>query len=147
VPVWALAVLFLLAVGIPFVALMILGFRILIPNSKSFGKVFNYSLFVVWVISIFALITIGIKQTTEVAFEEKVSETQHIQIQPTDTLYINLSGNDKFDNRNRHTNFKLVLDENENEVMYSNNIKLHLNKTKESQPYVVVNKIAGGNSL
>lgn len=147
VPVWALAVLFLLAVGIPFVALMILGFRILIPNSKSFGKVFNYSLFVIWVISIFVLITIGIKQTTEFAFEEKVSETQHIQIQPTDTLHINLSGNDRFDNRNRHTNFKLVLDETETEVMYSNNIKLHLRKTKESQPYVVVNKIAGGNSL
>lgn len=147
IPVWVLALLFLLAVGIPFVALLILGFRILIPNSKSFGKIFNYTLFVIWVISILALITIGIKQTTEVAFEEKVSETQHIYIQPADTLHINLSGNDRFNNSNRHTNFKLVLDENEKEVMYSNNIKLHFRKTKETQPYVVVNRIAGGNSL
>lgn len=147
VPVWVLGILFLLAIGIPFVAFLMLGFRILIPNSKPSGNIFKYSMFGIWIISVITLIIVGVRQATEVAFEERVSETQYIQIQPTDKLYINLSGNDRFSNSNRHKNFKLVLDINEKEVMYSNNIKLYFRKTKESQPYVVVSKIAEGNSL
>src|SRR5690606_36483945 len=42
VPVWVLVILFFLAIGIPFLGLLILGFRILISNSKSIGKVFKY---------------------------------------------------------------------------------------------------------
>src|SRR5690554_2109102 len=147
IPIWILIMLFFFVVGIPFLALLILGFRILIPNSKSFGSVFRYSMLAIWILSLIALIVVGIRQATEVAFEEKVSETQYINAQPNDTLYINLSGNNKFDDSKKYTNFKLVLDETEKEVMYSNNLKIYFKKTKESQPYVVVNKIAGGSSL
>lgn len=147
VPIWILVVLFFLAIGIPFFAMLILGFRILIPNSKSFGSVFKYSMFGVWIISIIALIIVGVKQATEVAFEEKTSQTQIVNIQPTDTLLINFQLNKKFDQSYKYSDFRLILDENNNEVIYSNQVKMYLYKTKETQPYVVINKQAQGNSL
>lgn len=147
VPIWVLVILFFLAIGIPFLGLLILGFRILITNSKPLGKVFKYSMFGVWIISIIALIVVGVRQATEIAFEEKVSQTHLINIQPTDTLQISLAENNRFKKANRYTDFKLVLDQNENEVLYSNNVKLYFKKTKKSQPYIVIDQFAGGNSL
>lgn len=147
VPVWVLVILFFLAIGIPFLGLLILGFRILISNSKSLGKVFKYSMFGIWIVSVIALIVIGIRQATEIAFEEKVSQTHLINIQPIDTLKVSLSENSRFKNSNRYTDFKLVLDQNEKEVLYSNNVKLYFKKSKKNQPYIIVNQFAGGNSL
>jgi len=147
IPVWALIILFFFAIGIPFVALLILGFRILISNSKPLGSVFKYSMFGVWIISIIALIIVGVRQAAETAFEEKVIEKHYINIQSNDTLYVDWSENRNFSNSNRYGSFKLVLDENEKEVMFSNNVKLYINRTKESQPYVIVNRLAEGNSL
>ena len=147
VPVWVLVILFFLAIGIPFLGLLILGFRILISNSKSIGKVFKYSMLGIWIVSVIALIVIGIRQATEIAFEEKVSQTHLINTQPSDTLKVSFSENNRFKNSNRYTDFKLVLDQNEKEVLYSNNVKLYLKKSKKNQPYIIVNQFAGGNSL
>src|SRR5690554_1571308 len=147
VPIWVLVILFFLSIGIPFFALLILGFKILITNSKSFGKAFNYSMFGVWIISIIALIAIAIKQATEVAFEEKTNQTQVVNIQPNDTLLISLRSHSKNTNSYKFSKFKLMLDEKNNEVIYSNQVKIYLHSTKEAQPYAVINKKAEGNSL
>ncbi len=147
VPIWNLVILFFLAIGIPFFALLILGFKILIPNSKSFGRVFNYSMFGVWIISIIALIILGVKQATEMAFEEKTSQTQIVDVQPNDTLFVNLHSNTANKGTYKFSDFKLILDEKNNEVIYSNQVKIYLYPTKEAQPYVVINKKAEGNSL
>lgn len=147
IPIWILAILLFLVIGIPFFSLLILGFRILIPNSKSFGKVFRYSMLGIWIISLIVLIVVGVRQATEVAFEEKATETQYLNVHPTDTLFITLNENNRYSNSKKYTTFKLVLDDEEKESLYSNNFKLHFKRTEESQPYVVVNKNAGGNSL
>lgn len=147
VPIWVLMILFFFAFGIPFVVLLILGFRILISNSKPVSNIVKYLMFSVWVISIIALIVVGVRQATEVAFEEKTVEKHYINIPTNDTLHINFTKNNKIDNSSGYTNFKLVLDENEKEVMFSNKVKLYIHKTKESQPYVILHKYAEGNSL
>lgn len=144
VPVWSLVLLFLLAIGIPLLALLILGFRILITNSKPLSKVFKYSLLGIWIISLIALTIIGVRQATEVAFEEKVSITQDVNLQANDTLKITISSNPKF---SRKSDFKLVLDENNKETIYSGQVHYYIHKTNEAMPFVIVNKLAGGNSL
>lgn len=146
-PIWALVILFFLSIGIPFFVLLILGLKILIPNSKSFGKMFNYSMLGVWITSVIALIIISVKQATEVAFNEKSSQTQVMyHIEPHDTLRINLNSHPNHRSRS-FTDFKLILDEKNTEVIYSNQVKIYLYKTKEALPYVILNKKAEGNSL
>lgn len=147
VPVWILAILFLFAIGIPLIGLFILGLKMLISNSKSLNNTVKYTLFGLWFVSVIALAIVGVRQLKETAFEQNVSETQYVNVQPNDTLHINMAGNPRFENSNRYKNFKLVLDENEKEIMYSNNIKLNIQKTRENQPYVVIKRLAGGNSL
>lgn len=148
-PIWLLVILFFLAIGIPFVALLLLGFRILIPNSKSFGNIFRYSMFVIWVISIISLITIAIRQASEVAFEEKASEKQLLFVQSQDTLKFDIVSNNKYDNYDNYdyTGYRLILDQNDNEVIFSNRVYFYIRKTNEEQPFMVINKQAEGNSL
>ena len=146
VPVWVLGILFLLAIGIPFVAFLMLGFRILIPNSKPSGNIFKYSMFGIWIISVIALIIVGVRQATEIAFDGNVSEQQVINIQPTDTLFINLQSNKKYESH-KYSEFRLVLDENDKEIIFSSYVNYYIQKTKETQPYVIINKMAEGNSL
>ena len=145
-PIWLLVSLFFLAIGIPFVSLLLLGFRILIPNSKSFGNIFKYAMFVIWVIAIISLITIGIRQASEVAFEEKVSEKHMLFVEPRDTLKLAIASHNKYD-RYDYTDFRLMLDQNDNEVIFSNRVYFYIRKTNEVQPYMVINKQAEGNSL
>ncbi len=145
-PIWLLVILFFLAIGIPFVALLLLGFRILIPNSKSFGNIFRYSMFVIWVIAVISLITIAVRQASEVAFEEKTSEKQMLFVQPQDTLKLDILSNNKYDNYD-YTDYRLILDQNDNEIIFSNRVYFYIRKTNEKQPFIVINKQAEGNSL
>ncbi len=145
-PIWVLVILFLLAIGIPLLALLILGFRILISNSKPLSRVFKYSLLGVWIISLIALTIIGVRQATEVAFEEKSSIHQPINLQANDTLEISITTNPKFES-SRLSDFRLVLDESDKETIYSSQVSYYIRKTNEAMPYVVINKFAGGNSL
>lgn len=144
-PIWLLVVLFFLAIGIPFISLLLLGFKILIPNSKSFGNIFRYSMFVIWVIAIISLITIGIRQASEVAFEEKTSEKHLLFVQPGDTLNFDIVSNNNEDYD--YTGYRLMLDQNDNEVIFSNSVYFYIRKTNEEQAYMVINKQAEGNSL
>jgi phage shock protein PspC (stress-responsive transcriptional regulator) len=145
-PIWLLVILFSLAIGIPFVSLLLFGFRILIPNSKPFGNIFRYSMFVIWIIAIISLITIAIRQVSEVAFEEKISEKQLLFVQPQDTLKFEILSNNNYDHYD-HTDYRLILDQNDNEVIFSNRIYFYIRKTNEKQPFIVINKQAEGNSL
>ena len=44
------------------------------------------------------------------------------------------------------TDFKFTADENDKEVIYSNNVKIHLMKTDESKPFIQIEKTANGRS-
>lgn len=145
-PIWLLAVLFFLAIGIPFVSLLLLGFKILIPNSKPFGYIFRYSMFVIWLISIISLIVIGLRQASEVAFEEKTTEKHSVFVEPRDTLKFDIVSNNTYDNYD-YTDYRLMLDQDDNEIIFSNRVYFYIRKTNEPQAYMVINKQSEGNSL
>src|SRR3970282_2771069 len=87
-PIWSFGLLMFFAVGIPFFFLTLLGFKLLSPTMKSIGNIAKYTLLALWIIAIAILISIGIKQASEVAFEGKTVQKETINLTPNNTLFV-----------------------------------------------------------
>lgn len=148
IPLWLVGVLFFLAIGIPFFFLFILGLKLLSSSVKSIGNIAKYSLIAIWAISVAALIVFGVKQATEVAFDNKEVVKQNIELSPGDTLKVKFRFNDYFakDVYRRH-DYIFTQDESNNEVIYSNNVSFEVIYTDEKTPYLQIEKQARGRSI
>ncbi|MDR6967993.1 phage shock protein PspC (stress-responsive transcriptional regulator) [Flavobacterium arsenatis] len=147
-PVWTFGLLMLFSVGIPFFYLMVLGFKLLIPDMKSLGNVFNYTFLALWIISIALIISLSIKQATQFAFEGKSVKKEVLQLNPTDTLQIKFKYNESFANDiHDYDNYRLVQDSTNTEMIFSSDVRIRIMKTDEKQPYIQIVKEADGESL
>ncbi|MBO9586091.1 MAG: PspC domain-containing protein [Flavobacterium sp.] len=147
-PLWSFGLLMFFAVGIPFFFLTLLGFKLLSPNLKSIGNITKYTLLALWIISIAILASIGIKQATELSSDNKVVEKKVLAIKPTDTLYIKFRYNNYYTKSlNHYREFEFVQDSANNELIYSNDVRLHILHTDESTPFMQIEKSARGNSF
>jgi len=147
-PIWVFGLLMFLGVGIPFFFLTLLGFRLLSPSMKSIGSIAKYTLLALWILAIAALISIGIQQASEVAYEGKTIKKETLNILPTDTLQIEFRYNENYTNDLDDTNnFRFVQDDSKNEVIYSNNIHFEIEKTGEKAPYIQIERRARGKSF
>jgi len=147
-PVWFFGLLFYLAVSIPSVFVLLLGIKIIAPNSKSIGSIAKYLLLAIWIIAIGILISIGVKQASEYAYDGRVFEKQTINLNPKDTLYIKFKNNDYYSNDiNDYADFKVTKDSLNQDVVYSNGISFQIEKTDENLPFIKINKEAQGNSF
>lgn len=147
-PVWTFGLLMLFAVGIPFFYLMVLGFKLLIPDMKSLGNVFNYTFLALWIISIALIISISIKQATQFAFEGKNVNKEILKLSPTDTLQIKFKYNESFANDiYDYDNYRLVQDSTNTEMIFSSDVRVKIMKTDEKQAYIQIIKEADGESL
>jgi hypothetical protein len=147
-PIWAFGLLMFFAVGIPFFFMTLLGFRLLSPNMKSIGSIAKYTLLALWIIAIAILISIGIQQASEVAYEGKTIKKETLNILPTDTLQIQFRYNENYTNDlDDNDNFRFVQDDSKNEVLYSNNIHFEIDKTDEKAPYIQIERMARGKSF
>jgi phage shock protein PspC (stress-responsive transcriptional regulator) len=146
-PLWVQGILFILVFGIPFFFLLLLGLKLLVNNLKSIGNVATYTLIATWVIASGIAISLGINEATQMAFEGKVIQKEEIILMPTDTLYIKFKNND-FYSKNTHngTDFRLTQDENNKDIIYSNNISIEIMETDEAIPYIQIEKLANGKS-
>lgn len=148
IPLWAFGLLTFLAIGIPFFFFLLLGLKLLVSNMKSLGAAVKYSLLAIWIFAVGSLVVIGIKQSTESAFEGKVVTKETINIQPTDTLQIKFVSNDFFSkNVDEHEDFIFTQDSAKNEVIYSNQISFEIKSTDKTQPYLQIEKLADGKSF
>src|SRR5690606_19896799 len=119
----------------------------LLSNMRPVGNYFKISLLAVWIDSIITLAYFGIKLATEKGHEGKTVQKEEILIQPTDTLHVKMLFNDYFTkNVKNRESVKLTHDQNNNEIIYSNNVRLHLMKTENETPYIQVEKRANGKS-
>ncbi|MFN3640597.1 MAG: PspC domain-containing protein, partial [Flavobacterium sp.] len=119
-PLWALGLIIFFAVGIPFFAFLMLGLRLLISNMKPFNNVITYTLVALWIVSLSILITFGVSQANERAFEGKLHQKEYISITTTDTLEIKMRYNEQFSNDVFYrTNFDLVQSVEGNDKIYS----------------------------
>ncbi|WP_149206289.1 PspC domain-containing protein [Flavobacterium johnsoniae] len=147
-PLWSFGLLMFFAVGIPFFFLTLLGFKLLSPNLKSIGNITKYTLLAIWIIAIAVLVSIGIKQATEISHDNKIIEKKAFNINPTDTLYVKFRYSDYYaKSLNHYREFEFVQDSANNELIYSNDVRLHVLHTDEKAPFVQIEKSARGNSF
>lgn len=145
VPLWLLSILLFIAIAIPFFFLFILGLKILVDNLKSIGKAAKLTLLGLWLIAVFSLITIGVFQTIERSNEGNVIYTEELNIKPGDTLYLAMNNNVRYDkDAVRSSGFSLKYNENDEQVIYSNNIRLIVRSTKDSTASLMLSKKAKG---
>jgi phage shock protein PspC (stress-responsive transcriptional regulator) len=147
-PVWSFGLLMFLAVGIPFFFLAILGFKLLAPNMKFLGNIAKYTLLALWLIAVSLAISIGIKQASAFAVNGRSVQKETINLKPTDTLLIKFKHNDYFaknvDDRN---DFMITQDSLNNDIIYSNDVSIRIEKSEEKYAYVQIEKEAKGKSL
>jgi phage shock protein PspC (stress-responsive transcriptional regulator) len=142
-----IGLLFFFAIGIPFFFLLILGLKIINTNLKSIGNVTKYTLLGIWLIAVAILISLGINQAQEVAFDNKVIQKQQINISPKDTLKISFKSNTYYSNHSKHHGgLNIVEDSLSKKLIYSNDISFEVLPTEERLPYVQIEKRANGKS-
>ena len=147
-PIWFFGLLFYLAVSIPSVFVILLGIKIVAPNSNSIGSIAKYVLLAIWIIAIGILKSIGVKQASEYAYDGRVYEKQTINLNLKDTLFIKFKSNDYYSkDSNDYTEFNVTKDSLNQDVVYSNSISFEIEKTDALLPYIKINKEAKGNSF
>ncbi len=144
-PLWIQGILFVLVFGIPFFFLLILGLKLLVTNLKSIGNVAKYTLLALWIIALGIAISLGVKEASQLAYEGKVVQKETINIKPTDTLFLKFKNNDYYSkNIDDQEDFLVTQDENNNEIIYSNDVSIQIMKTDALLPYLQIEKIAKG---
>lgn len=147
-PIWSFGLLMFFAVGIPFFFMTLLGFKLLSPNTKTIGNIAKYTLLAVWIIAVAIAISIGIKQATEISYDNKAVEKKAISITANDTLFVKFRYNDYYaKDLDHHKDFEFVQDSANNDLIYSNDVRLHVLHTDEATPYIQIEKSARGNSF
>jgi hypothetical protein len=146
-PMWVQGILVLFVFGIPFFFLLILGLKLLVNNLKSIGNIAKYTLLATWIIAMGIAISLGVNEASQFAFEGKTVQKQELILNPTDTLLIKFKNNDFYSKNVHHeTDFKITQDENNKEVIYSNNISIEIMETDLPSAYIQIEKTAKGKS-
>ncbi|MGK4569140.1 PspC domain-containing protein [Flavobacterium sp. 3HN19-14] len=147
-PIWVLGLLLLFAFGIPLFCLALLGFKLLITNMKSIGSPAKYTLIALWVLSVGMLVTLGIKQASEFAFEGNVMKKEALALNTADTLLVKFRRSEQFSNNiHDHRDFMITTDSTGARIIYSDNIRFRIERTDEKQAYLEIGKQAQGSSI
>ncbi|TFG76198.1 MAG: PspC domain-containing protein, partial [Flavobacteriales bacterium] len=135
-PVWIVSLMAFFAIGIPFFFLLYLGLKILVTNLKSIGNIAKFSLLGLWLISIIALIVMGVRQAAAHAYTGSVTQGEELYMENLqDTLNIELvsSSFEYADHRNVSVDgMTISTDENGAEVFVSKDVRFHIKKSKDS---------------
>ena len=146
--IWIISLLSFFAIGIPFFFLFILGLRILVKKLRSLGRTSILVLVAVWILSVLGLVFFGIKQATEFAFDGKVVDSRSLPVSSGDTLYIEMIRNSNFNSDlSFHSgDFNLDFDENNQKVLWSDDVEIIVRSTSDSIARIEIMKFAEGSS-
>lgn len=144
-PLWAIGIFVLFAVGIPFFALFILGLKLIVPNLRPVNKVVSTSLWLLWLLAIIGLIYVGVQQSQMRAYNGNVVGERVFTIPTSDTLYITMKGNSYYGiDLSQKSGLQSRLDEHDKEVLFSTDIRLQIRPTNDSVGKIIVEKSARG---
>ena len=148
VPLWLVSLSIFFAIGIPFFVLFILGLKMLITNLKSIGTTAKIVLFITWIASIVALGIFGVRMANEQAYDgDSITETT-LPVRIGDTLKVRMNADNQYSAYvYRHGGLKFKYNENDEKVIYSNDIRLVVKSTTDSVAKLVIEKHAEGNSF
>jgi hypothetical protein len=148
-PIWFLSLLTFVLIAIPFFFLFALGLRILSNNSKSIGKTTKLSLLGIWIVTLLVAIFFGTRQFMNSAYDGTVTNSQEIYYSTSDTLEIKMVDNKDISNNSklkRNWRSEIVLDADNQERIYSNNIRLNILPSDDTTMYAKVRKLSQGQS-
>lgn len=143
-PLWLLSLLTFFAVGIPFFFLFILGLKILVKKLKTIGTTAKLVLLGLWLLSVIGLAVIGIQQATQRAFDGEVVITETLPVTSRDTLYLEMRSNPLYSSRVDRRDLTINYDENDQKVMYTTDVRLVVQSTKDSIGRIEIVKSAEG---
>ena len=148
-PVWIVSVLAFLAIGIPFFFLMYLGLKILVTNLKSIGSIAKFSLLGLWLIALITLAVLSVKQAAAHAYTGSVTERDTLALTAgADSLLIRFSEDEYM-----HSNgpivagMKIRYDENDQPLLYSDNLLVDILKADDTVATLRLRKDADGSSF
>src|SRR5690606_28246879 len=147
IPIWVGSLLLFLCFGIPLFFLLYLGLKILIENLKSIGRIAKFTLLGLWLVSLIALISIGIKYAAEFSKEASVLQSEEFYLQPTDTLQVRMQagkfGNNS-DGMHNHDGFEIVYNENDQKTLLLKNVNLYFKTTTDTIASIEIEKQSRG---
>jgi hypothetical protein len=147
-PLWLLSLLSLLAVGIPFFVLFIIGLKMLISNLKSIGNAAKITLLALWFLSLIGLGIIGLRQATQQAYDGDVVSEEFLPVRTGDTLRIGMRANSHYSySVYRHGGLKIKYNEENEKVIYSNDIRLIVRSSNDSVAKLTVGRKSEGSSF
>jgi phage shock protein PspC (stress-responsive transcriptional regulator)/uncharacterized membrane protein len=148
-PIWVLSILIFVLVAVPFFFLFALGLRILSNNTKSIGKTAKFSLLGIWIVALLVAIFFGTRQFMNSAYDGSVTDTHELIYSPTDTLEVKMIDNKDISNKSslkRHWRSEIIIDTDNLEKVYSNNIRLNILASDNEAMYTKVRKLSQGKS-
>lgn len=147
-PIWLQGILFIIVIGIPLFFLLILGLKLLSTRVKSLGNTTNYSLLAIWIIGLASVLFLTVKEISQNAYTGKDIKKELINLQPTDTLNIKFVSNNLYSKDvDNHENFEIIHDNNNNAIIFSNNVSIRILETDEPTAFLQIEKTAEGSSI
>lgn len=145
-PEWLLSILILLLVAIPFVGLFVLGLRILSSNVKQLNKSVSLSLLGIWIISLLIVVFSFIDANTAFTKKEVYSKKTSLNLQEKDTLNLKMINNDDlhFLYNFRRSSEKHSVEVDGLEKVYTNNLRIKVEKSKNDESYFIIKKQSYG---
>lgn len=145
IPLWLASLFAFFSIAIPVVFIFILGLKILVTNLKSIGTPAKLVLLGLWLISIFALSFLGVRQATENAFSREIAKSERLPIHKTDTLFLRMGRNNTYGEPvHRSTGFQIKMDKTGRKVLFSQDVQLRVVSTIDSVARIKVAKSATG---
>ncbi|MDT8346168.1 MAG: PspC domain-containing protein [Flavobacteriaceae bacterium] len=147
VPIWLIALVTSLFVGLPLLAFFMLGLQLTVPQVKGFSSKTNLVLWIVWGVSFFTLLTLGLLTASNFSTEETVYHEQAYAVEASDTIIINMPNNNELNyNNNKGYPFKLYKTANQ-KVIISKNVRINLQKSTDSLLRIGIEKEARGKNF
>lgn len=149
-PIWLASLFIFFVSAIPLFFLLYLGLKILVNNLKSIGNIAKFSLLGLWLISLIALIVLGIQQGTARAFEgSATTKKQLFSPNEPDTLKVVLVSpeNSGILNTMNLDDIMLFKDDDGNDILLSNDVQVRIEKSNTLASQIRVRKDARGSSF
>ncbi len=148
-PDWLLVICVLVLIGFPFLILLILGLRILSSNIKQFSKTTSLTLLGIWIVALLMVIFTGIEFGTDNVKRGNSLTKKELTVQPNDTLYLKMVNDNSiyYQSNLKRRNNKEEVSANGEPKLYSNYVKVDVQRSATNQTYVEVRKRSRGRNI
>lgn len=144
---WIFHIAIRLSFIIPFVFLFILSLYVINPKMKSVGKFTKTSLFLIWIIAV--VMAIYSYSTRQLATKYTGRSLQNIElpISENDSLIVKIKPHPTLSHIQKNEDYLIQKDSLGKDYLYGTNFRLTIKPTKDSQPSLVIKKVAKGSNL